>query len=58
MIVQLWHVMVYGDYDCAVVACGDYGDISLIKALLPEAYLAQVLLILTEHQVVLHLYTT
>ena len=46
MIVQLWHVMVYGDY----------GDISLIKALLPEAYLAQVLLILTEHQVVLHLY--
>ena len=48
MIVQLWHVMVYGDYD----------DISLIKALLPEAYLAQVLLILAEHQVVLHLYTT
>ena len=55
MIVQLWHVMVYGDYDCAVVAFGEYGDISLIKALLPEAYLAQVLLILTEHQVVLHL---
>ena len=47
MIVQLWHVMVYGDY----------GDISLIKVLLPEAYLAQVLLILAEHQVVLHLYT-